>query len=146
MTPIVYREANRDEIHPLRVAVLRPGQTVMHFPHEDDPGTKHFGAFVEGPASERNIACVTFLISTWENKPAIQLRGMATDPAFRNAGVGRKLIDFAESTFALDGPRIIWCNARNRAIPFYQRHGYRVASDEFDVPGFGPHRVMVKQL
>jgi GNAT superfamily N-acetyltransferase len=145
-TPIIYRQATRDEIHALRVTILRPGQTSLHFPHENVPATLHFGAFLEAPASERNIACVTYLASTWENKPAFQLRGMAVDPAFRNAGVGGKLIDFAESTFAPNGPRILWCNARNRAIPFYTRHGYKVASEEFDVPGIGPHRVLVKQL
>ena len=72
--------------------------------------------------------------------------GMAVDPELRNAGVGGKLVDFAESTFAAAGPRVAWCNARNRAVPFYLRHGYAVVSEEFDVPGIGPHRVMVKRL
>jgi hypothetical protein len=44
---------------------------------------------------------------------------------------------------ALDrGATRIWCNARTPARAFYERGGFRVASDEFELPEIGPHYVM----
>ena len=42
--------------------------------------------------------------------------------------------------------RLFWCNARVPALRFYQRHGWRIVSDQFDIPTAGPHRKLVKRL
>ena len=144
---ITCRQATLEEIHPLRVAILRPGQAALHFPNDEaqPPTTWHFGAFLESPATERNIACVTYLASTHEGQPALQLRGMAVDGEFQNQGIGGKLIDFAQPIVTAN-TKTLWCNARVRAVRFYAAHGWQIASDEFDVPGVGPHRIMCKRL
>ena len=36
----------------------------------------------------------------------------------------------------------LWCNARLHAVGFYERQGWKVEGDEFDVPDIGPHFVM----
>ena len=48
------------------------------------------------------------------------------------------LLEHAESHGALR----LWCNARTPARSFYERAGFRVVSDEFELPGIGPHVVM----
>jgi predicted GNAT family N-acyltransferase len=36
----------------------------------------------------------------------------------------------------------VWCNARTPARSLYERAGFTVASDEFELPEIGPHLVM----
>jgi predicted GNAT family N-acyltransferase len=40
----------------------------------------------------------------------------------------------------------VWCNARVRARSLYERAGFTVVSEEFDVPEIGPHLVMECRL
>ena len=40
----------------------------------------------------------------------------------------------------------MWCNARTPAVGFYQRHGWVVASEEFEVKTAGPHFKMTLKL
>ena len=47
---------------------------------------------------------------------------------------------------AESGGAELWCNARLPAVGFYRRGGFEVVSDEFDVPGIGPHVVMARAV
>ncbi|MCW3019870.1 MAG: family N-acetyltransferase, partial [Solirubrobacterales bacterium] len=40
------------------------------------------------------------------------------------------------------GAQRIWCNARTPARRFYERAGFGVISEEFELPMIGPHLVM----
>lgn len=75
-----------------------------------------------------------------------RLRGMATLPDARDRGIGSavlaRLIEHARSRGAAE----IWCNARIRAVPFYERAGLQAEGEVFDVPGIGPHRLMRRPL
>ncbi len=148
ISDITYRQATIDEIYELRFAVLRPKQVPMklHFPGDDakPPHTWHFGAFTP---DRRNLACLTLFASQWENRPAIQLRGMAVAEDLRGTGVGRQLLRAAEA--AVRGDPVAsgwewWCNARTVAIGFYEKLGWKVASEEFMIQDVGPHRKMVR--
>jgi predicted GNAT family N-acyltransferase len=150
MTPVLVmgrdvrlRRASLDEILALRHTVLRPGlpPESAAFDGDDEPETRHFGAF-DGPET---IGCLSCLRRDRDGE-AHQLRGMATAPAVRGVGVGRALLGFAEEMLVAEtGVRGLWCNARVESIGFYERLGWEVVSDEFDVPGVGPHRVMTKR-
>lgn len=143
-----YRRATIDEIYQLRFAVLRPRQqpVKLHFPGDGDspPKTWHFGAFAP---DRHTIGCLTLFASHWEDKPAIQLRGMAVDPEWRGKGVGRNLLRAAIQALRND-PAVSdwpwWCNARTEAIGFYEKDGWRVVSEEFMIEGVGPHKKMVR--
>jgi predicted GNAT family N-acyltransferase len=146
---IIYRQATLEEIYRLRFAVLRPGQAVVkvHFPHDDGapPVAWHFGAFLTGDdGAERNVACLTWLASMWQDTPAMQLRGMAVAEEFRAQGIGGRLLDVSEEIIVKAGCARFWCNARSTAVAFYQRHGWRCVSEEFHIEGVGPHRKMAK--
>ena len=37
-----------------------------------------------------------------------------------------------------------WCNARTSAAGYYEKIGFVIASDEFELPDIGPHVLMVR--
>ena len=140
---VLLRPASLAEIVALRHAVLRPGLPPASAVFDGDQArsTRHYGAF-EGSAA---MGCLSFMRND-RGGPAHQLRGMATDAGARGAGVGRALLHFADDALvAATGIRGLWCNARVESIGFYERVGWEVVSDVFDVPGVGPHRVMIRR-
>lgn len=76
--------------------------------------------------------------------PGWRLRGMATETAVRGQGFGGALLAAAVEHAAEAGGREVWCNARIVAVDFYRRAGFEVVSEEFDIPGIGPHLVMAR--
>ena len=141
------RRATLDEILPLRHAELRAGLPVesARFDGDDDPTTRHYGAFL--PASGKNVCCVSCMRAPREGADAWQVRGMATRGDLVRHGIGHALLSFAVAALrAEDGPRLLWCNARTTALGFWQHEGWTVASEVFDIPGVGPHRVMQRAL
>jgi len=142
---VVFRIARLEEIVGLREAVLIRGtdRDTPYFEGDRDETTLHFGAFLEN----RVLGCLSFMQHEWMGNPAWQLRGMATDPDFRDAGVGTRLLAQAEAALAKRSDiRQFWCNARSAAVGFYRKQGWTVVSDEFQIPGVGPHYKMTKTL
>ena len=142
---IELRAVRLDEIMDLRHEVLRHGlpRESAVFDGDNAPTSRHYAAIHDG----RAVGCATLHLNQWEGEPAWQLRGMATDPPFRGRGVGRALLQWVESDARAAGPvRLLWCNARAPAVPFYQSQGWAIRSDLFDIPTAGPHRRMTKRL
>jgi predicted GNAT family N-acyltransferase len=130
----------------LRHAVLRAGlpRETAIFAGDEKPEAIHIVA----PAPDgRIVGCATLHPSTWNDEPAWQLRGMATDAAVRSAGIGRAMLDFVEQHVRSKSPvRQMWCNARVAAAGFYQRAGWVIESEQFEIPTAGPHVRMSKHL
>ena len=146
-TKVELRRARLAEVIDLRHAVLRQGlpRDAAVFEGDEAPTTRHYGAFAGGEA----VCCATLHAVPWEAEPAWQLRGMATAPHLRGKGVGRELMEVIESELLREAssvPRLLWCNARVPAAGFYQTLGWRIVSDEFEIPTAGPHFRMVKRL
>ena len=55
----------------------------------------------------------------------------------------QKLEELAQNS---PGPDLVWCTSRVEVIPFYEKQGWQVASDLFQVVGVGPHKMMIKHL
>ena len=126
-----------DEILPLRHAVLRPGfpERSAIFDGDDLESTQHFAAIANGQI----VSCLSLYAAEWTNKPARQLRGMATTGNLQRRGIGRQLLSFAVD------PRVLhWCNARVEAIGFYAKAGWTVESEPFEIPTVGPHVKMLR--
>lgn len=121
---------------PLRQAILRPHQTLDELAAHEPPD-----AFAVGVFSGDALVAVGFVAP--EGGPgAWRVRGMATAPAVRGRGAGTLVLE-ALVRHALDhGATRIWCNARTPARSFYERGGFRVTSEEFELPQIGPHYVM----
>jgi predicted GNAT family N-acyltransferase len=138
-----------DVILDLRHRVLRAGlpKESAQFPGDDAPSTWHLAVFNSLATDASPICCASFMLNSYEEQSAWQLRGMATDQGFQRKGFGSGLVRCAVALIVADSNvRLFWCNARVPAIAFYERHGWKVDSDEFDIPTAGPHRKMVKNL
>lgn len=137
--------ADAEAVIELRLMVLRAGlaRESAVFAGDEDPRSRHWIAVFNG----KTVGCVTLHASTWEESPAWQLRGMAVAPELRNGGVGAMLLRAVEGSVRSDSPMpMLWCNARVPAVNFYRKHGWRVVSEEFEVPTAGPHVKMLKRL
>lgn len=142
---IQIRRAAASELIDLRHAVLRQGfpRSEAIFPGDDAPTSRHFAA----AAGPRVVGCVTLHLNEWEGAPAWQLRGMAVDPEFQNRGIGSRLLTEVERSVLEDSPtRLLWCNGRVPALAFYERHGWAMASEQFEVPASGPHFKLIRRL
>lgn len=132
----------------LRRRVLRattPSDEV-EFDGDDAPDTIHLGVVDAG----RIVA-----ISTWMtrscvdhvDRPARQLRGMATDPAEQGRGLGTLLLRAGVARATATGAELVWANARVGAYAFYLRHGFEFAGPEFVEADTGiVHRRIVQRL
>ena len=127
----------------IRNEVLREGKLTANecrFPTDELPGAFHTGYYIENEL----VSIASFHPQNFGDFAGLgyQLRGMATIQKQRSTGIGNQLLNFA--IIYLRGQKVnyLWCNARKKAIPFYLNIGFEVISDEFEVPGIGPHHVM----
>ncbi len=140
------KKISASETLPLRSAVLRnglaPDQCV--FPTDQGEDSFHLGAFAE----EELVSIASLFLNDLddENPLGYQLRGMATKESFAGKGFGSSIVAFAINLLKLANVNYIWCNARVVAVPFYQKLGFKIVSDVFDVPGIGPHHKMKLNL
>ena len=138
------RTAKPAEVIDLRHAVLRAGlprQTAV-FAGDDDPAALHWVAEEDGAI----VGCATLHLNQWEHQAAWQLRGMAVDPARQRCGIGAALLDAIDRFVSTSPSKLLWCNARVSAAKFYEKHGWRIVSDVFEIPIAGPHVKMIKDL
>ena len=137
------------EVRPLRLEVLRAGMVnqTVHFDGDDDPTTIHLGAFDQ---DQNNVG-----VSTWMQRPfplaeehkALQLRGMATAVNVQGQGIGALLLVAGQSHGREIGAHLIWANARDAALNFYNRHGYSTVGERFiETVTQLPHHKGVKYL
>lgn len=96
------------------------------------------GAFEE----EKMLGCC-MLVS--EEPNSVRLRQMAVLNNLQGKGIGRALMQFAENIARDRGYKKITMHARNTAIGFYEKLGYRVQGDQFEEVTI-PHYVMEKML
>jgi predicted GNAT family N-acyltransferase len=141
--PAIVEEVAAGVTYPLRGAVLRVGRPV-EISGDDDPATFHLAARTE---DGQIVGVVRFHPNPcpWrpEARAAWQLRGMATDPAVRGAGVGRALVAEGLTRVARRGGDLVWCDARAAASGFYARIGFAVVTEPYELAPIGPHLGMV---
>lgn len=134
------------EILDIRLAVLRKGMRIedCHFEGDNDSSTYHLIA-KEGT---ENIGCCSLMKKDWSEYENLsyQLRGMAVLEPHQGRGIGAELLRAAESVVRDKNAELIWFNARIGAMNFYQKFGYEIVSDEFEISGVGPHVKMLKRL
>ena len=132
------------ETYPLRLEVLW-----SHFDKLDQcgididevEGTFHVGAFKNGEV----VSIGTFLIQKndkFDYEQQYRLRAMATSSKVRGEGFGQKVIDFAVNELKNRNEKILWCDARKIALGFYEKMGFTIIGDYYEVPKIGPHKLM----
>jgi GNAT superfamily N-acetyltransferase len=80
-----------------------------------------------------------------ENPTTVRLRQMAVLNDLQGKGIGRALMNFAENLARDRGYKVLSMHARKNTVGFYEKMGYKVASDEFTEITI-PHLIMEKQL
>lgn len=136
-----------EETHPLRQQVLRPGQPLAHmeWPLDHAPGSFHLGMDVEG----RLCSVASFVpqgCSLPGSHTPYRLRGMATVPAHQGSGFGTALLRFGIGHARQLRADLLWCNARERAVPFYARQGFVAEGQPFPIEHIGVHQLMYVRL
>jgi ribosomal protein S18 acetylase RimI-like enzyme len=136
VSDVVVREISLAETRPLRHAVLRPHETVASLTAHEPSDAFAVGVFDGGA-----LVAVGFIGADGE-PGAWRVRGMATAPAARGKGAGSAVLDGLLGHAVAFGASRVWCNVRTPARSLYERAGFRAVSEEFELPGIGPHFVM----
>lgn len=135
------REIPAEATYELRSRILRPGQPVEANKYPMDHLGVHFGLF-EGAQLISVVTAHPEDNARFPGQGHWRIRGMATDLSFQNKGLGLKVLLHLLAWGRAQGLPLFWCNAREKAIPFYERQGFKVESELFELPNIGPHRVM----
>ena len=136
---LIVREIASIETHELRDRVLRGGGGHDGFPEDNLPGTFHVGA-LDG----HTIVGVATFVPREEG--VWQLRGMAVETSRQGEGVGQAVLDYAVTKLRAAGAHLAWANGRDTALGFYQRAGWKVVGEGYELPvgddgGMAHHRV-----
>jgi ribosomal protein S18 acetylase RimI-like enzyme len=137
---VVVREVSLAETRTLRQAVLRPHETVASVAADEPRGAFAVGAF------DRGALIAVGLIAPNGEPGAWRVRGMATAPHARRNGAGTAVLDALLRHALARGASRVWCNVRTPARSLYERAGFRVTSQEFELPKIGPHVVMERKI
>ncbi|TVQ77731.1 MAG: GNAT family N-acetyltransferase [Bradymonadales bacterium] len=143
--PREIRKISSKDCWPLRLKLLRPGQSIetVQFEGDDWPGSLHLGAFMRLQGDETPCVGVLSLIARNElfekSSKEFQLRGMAVEPSLQGQGVGAELLAEGIRWAKETGIHMIWCNARTPVLNFYRKFGFASEGEEFDIPLGGPH-------
>lgn len=138
-------DADVDEILPLRARVLRVGtpSTDPRLPEDDAEGAFHLAGRRWGEL----VACVSFLPQDTPHRPGRtgwRFRAMAVDAALQGTGLGRQILAAGIDRARAAGAEVVWANARDTAIGFYESMGMVVVGDGFmDATTAMPHHVVI---
>lgn len=140
------REISSEETIEVRHSVLRIGKPRESsvFVNDDDASTIHLGLFLDdqliGVVSLFDASTLLMVGKQY------QLRGMAILKEFQRKGYGRVLLQEIESYCQRVCCDLLWFNARESALAFYQALDYKIISPSFMIENIGIHYVMAKSL
>ena len=75
----------------------------------------------------------------------VRLRQMAVQKNMQGKGIGESIIRFAENLARDKGFKALTMHARDTAIGFYEKYGYKVKGEQFIEINI-PHHIMEKKL
>ncbi|WP_333810483.1 GNAT family N-acetyltransferase [Flavobacterium sp.] len=135
------------ETYPVRHEVLRKGKPIETciFKGDDDEQTIHLGLFLD----DQLVGIISVFKeqnNLFSETNQFQIRGMAVLEEFQGKGLGTKLVKEAEKHCINLNANVIWFNARENAVPFYEKLDYKIIGDSFLIPEVGIHFVMYKKI
>lgn len=75
-----------------------------------------------------------------------QIRYMAVEEKWQEKGVGKMILSYLEEKVKEKGAKNIVLNARDIAIKFYERNGYRIVKEAHTLFDVIPHYRMMKKF
>lgn len=136
--------ATHDEVqnyYQLRYEVLRKPWNQPPDPQDTPEELKsvHIGAFFDGEL----VGCGRVF---QRDDDVVQIRSMAVSELHRRKGVGERLLVRLEQEVVKMGALRVMLHAREDAVPFYERMGYRVVSTSYLLFGEIQHYEMQKEM
>ena len=110
------------------------------------PVDKHADTFHMGTFFNQKVISIGTFIK--ENNPKFKdniqyrLRAMATDTEYRQKGAGKILFLKALNILNSKKIKLLWCDARLAAVPFYKSLNMQSLPEIYDIPNIGPHKTM----
>jgi GNAT superfamily N-acetyltransferase len=135
------------DTYPIRHKMLRPNGTIEDciFQGDNDELTFHLGAFVD----KKLVSVASFYFEkhpSFEDSYQFRLRGMATLPDFQGHGLSSALLRTAFPVIKQNQCTLLWCNAREKALGFYTRVGFKPSGELFTIQNIGKHMLMSIKL
>lgn len=112
---------------------------------DESPGAFHLGTFADGQLVSVG-SFFPMVTSKVHFQSYYRLRAMATHPAYRGRRAGAMLIEHAAEILQAQSIEVLWCDARLKAVPFYEKLGFDRLPEVYDIPKIGPHHFMWKVL
>jgi predicted GNAT family N-acyltransferase len=137
---IDYGTAKYQQMVALREEILRRPLGLIYTPEDLEPDKQDIliGAFDDG----RILGCCILRDEEFGN---IRLRQMAVKNNQQGNGIGQQIMRFAETVARDKGYKKLTMHARDTAIGFYEKQGYKVIGDGF-LEVTIPHHKMEKLL
>lgn len=141
------RKIDAKATYSVRQMVLRKGKPIetCHFEGDFLIDTFHFGLFIKEE--------IVGVISLYNNRNKIfdtihqlQIRGMAVLEEYQNQGLGALLVKHIEKIAKELEKSLLWFNAREKAVSFYNKLGYTTHGDVFEIENVGLHYLMYKEI
>ncbi|GAA4886333.1 GNAT family N-acetyltransferase [Flaviramulus aquimarinus] len=138
---------NSEEAYKVRHPVLREGKPIEScvFDGDDFETTIHLGLYYK----TKLVGVCSFLKNNHDaisETAQYQLRGMAVLEKYQGKGLGNSILDYGENLLKKKDSQIIWCNAREVAVYFYQKCGYSIIGQPFNIKYIGMHYIMQKKI
>lgn len=144
---IILKEITAKETYSVRHPVLREGKPVesCHFEGDNLQSTIHIGLYVNAA-----LIGVVSLFKTknpeFKSENQFQIRGMAVLTHHQKRGYGHQLVEEAEVIAKKYNCKLLWFNAREKAVGFYEKMNYKSSGEPFNIGDIGIHFVMYKKL
>ncbi|MCG2610737.1 GNAT family N-acetyltransferase [Flavobacterium sp. SM15] len=144
---IFIHQIEAEETFSVRQPVLRPGKPIetCHFDGDNLGTTAHFGLYEHddliGVVSVYKVTNPAF-----SKREQYQIRGMAVLQEFQRMGIGEQLVKKVEHYVKEKKGELIWFNAREKAVKFYEKLDYKIKGEPFDIKEIGTHFVMHKSI
>tara|TARA_B100000029_G_scaffold143427_1_gene138665 strand:+ start:918 stop:1376 length:459 start_codon:yes stop_codon:yes gene_type:complete len=132
---------NIDSIRVLRSEVLYPNMNIDISSYDGDflKTTSHYGLY----GSKGDLIAVASMFNQnfkyYPTENAIRLRGMAVRNDLQASGYGHELLNQIVNIFRQLDFDFIWCNARENAIGFYEKFGFEIFDEKFEIKSIGIH-------
>lgn len=135
------------DTYSVRHPVLREGRPIEDciFENDDLETTYHVGLY----SQNKLVGVVTYMKNNTpllETKKQYQLRGMAVLKECQGLKYGNALIHYGKNLLKEKGITTIWCNAREIAVPFYEKNGFSIIGKPFNIEKIGLHFTMQKDI
>ncbi|SKD06051.1 1-(5-phosphoribosyl)-5-[(5-phosphoribosylamino)methylideneamino] imidazole-4-carboxamide isomerase [Chitinophaga ginsengisegetis] len=117
------RKISADDTLQLRRDVLYPNESLDAVKVDHDVDGLHFGVFDQGQ--------LVTVVSLFLGRDSAQFRKLATAQAAQGKGFGEAILAHLADICKKEKIKLLWCNARDTAVTFYDRLGYTTKGDYF---------------